>query len=57
MKKQVAPSTTFRLDVNEEEKKMREVTPLPYEKNDRLIKIEEQDYVSPDEEGDEDDFY
>ena len=57
VKKQVAPSTTFRLDVNEEEKKMREVTPLPYEKNDRLIKIEEQDYVSPDEEGDEDDFY
>ena len=52
------PTTTFRLEVNEEEKKMREITPLPYEKKiERLIKIEDQDYISPDEDGDEDDYY
>jgi hypothetical protein len=52
-----APKTTFRLDVSEEEKKMREMTPLPYEKTDRLIQIDDEDYISPDEEGDEDDYY
>ena len=51
-----APKTTFRLGVNEDERKMREITPLPYEKQNRLIKIEEQDYISPDEEGDDDDY-
>lgn len=56
-KKNQAPSTTFRIDLNEEEKKMKDITPLPYEKVGKLIQIADEDCISPDEEGDEDDFY
>lgn len=52
-----AHAATFRLDVNDEEKKMKDLTPLPYEKNHPVINYDPNDYESPDEEGDDDDFY
>ncbi|CAG9330414.1 unnamed protein product [Blepharisma stoltei] len=55
--KAAAPKTTFRLDTSEEEKKMREITPLPYERKDRLITVEPEDYIESDEEGDEDETF
>lgn len=51
------PKSTFRLDSTEEEKKMREITPLPYEHRDRLITVEPEDYISSDEEGDQDETF
>lgn len=53
----VGPKSTFRLGVNEEEKKMREVTPLPYEKSQGIIVRDQDDRISEDEEGDDDDYY
>ena len=52
-----AHAATFRLDINDEEKKMKDLTPLPYEKNHPVINYDPNDYESPDEEGDDDDFY
>ena len=47
--------TTFRLDVTEEEKQMREQTPLPFEhRGGSLITVEPEDYISSDDEGDQD---
>ena len=47
--------TTFRLDVTEEEKQMREQTPMPFEhRGNSLITVEPEDYISSDEEGDQD---
>ncbi|OMJ88828.1 hypothetical protein SteCoe_9127 [Stentor coeruleus] len=53
----VGPKSTFRLGVSEEEKKMREITPLPYEKTQGIIVRDQDDRISEDEEGDDDDYY
>jgi hypothetical protein len=49
--------STFRIGVSEEEKKVKDAMILPYEKVQNFVKIEEEDLESPDEEGDEDDYY
>lgn len=50
-------SATFRLELSEAEKQMKDATPLPYEKVSRLVTVEAEDELALDEEGDEDDFY
>ena len=54
---QKGPNTTFRLGMTEEEKKMKDSTPLPYEKFHPVMNFDPADYDSPDEEGDDDDHY
>lgn len=49
------PTSTFRMGVSEEENKRRKQVPLPYEKN--FITVEPEDYISSDEDGDEDEYY
>jgi hypothetical protein len=49
------PNSTFRLEMTEEEKTMKDLTPLPYEKNHPVYNFDPND--SPDEEGDEDDYF
>mmetsp|Transcript_30074 Transcript_30074/g.53318 ORF Transcript_30074/g.53318 Transcript_30074/m.53318 type:complete len:259 (+) Transcript_30074:3516-4292(+) len=50
-------TASFRLELTEAEKKMKDATPLPYEKASRLVTIDAEDEESPDDEGDEDEFY
>lgn len=50
-------SSTFRLELTEAEKQMKDSTPLPYEKASRLVTVEAEDAEPLDEEGDEDEFY
>lgn len=54
---QKAPKTTFKLGISEEEKKMKDSTPLPYEKFHPVINFNPAEYDSPDEEGDDDVYY
>lgn len=54
---QKGPNSTFRLGMSEEEKKMKDLTPLPYEKFHPIQNFDPGEFDSPDEEGDDDDFF